>query len=1636
MKKSKGMHTKYIYQILLVFVAIITNNIQAQEWNPEHRIGTVGGTYQFNYNQTPQQLVEVISPVIESGITMYYQWEQSARPLDGFIAIGGATGSSYNIPGPLSQTTYYRRKTTLINNNSVYSNIIRIEIVSIFWENINYLKEHTILKPGVTNWVTIDNLAIGDKMQTATYSDGMGRPLQKVNREASTPSNTNSLWNDFVQFSQYDQYGRETLQYLPYSTTTQSGKFKTNSLVEQAQYYSNKYNETSAFNQNSFDNSPANRIINTKLPGTLWAAGTGKSVLYDLNDAADDVQKWKIGYNSGEQPINIGAYAPNELFKTRYTDEQGKQVIEYTNKSGQQILKKIQLADMPSAAHSGWICTYSIYDDFGLLRYRLQPEAVNYLNNNNWSFAGGNGQQIINEWCFWYEYDDKGRNVLKKAPGAQPLRMIYDARNRIVFMQDGNQAAKSIPEFTANIYDELDRVVLTTLYRTHKSISQLQADIASANSSSNITINNLGSEITDLIVESRVAGVSRYAARNSIQIVSTGSTDFVSGSEEEFVAEIDPNALSGTHTTTITTLSNPISTADLNNPSITTVLKYLYYDDYAFSGVKTFSNAFSNTQAYATNGTTIPAINWSKRTLGFVTGSSVRILGTNSFLHSTMYYTDEGMPVQILADNTKTGIDITTSQYHFDGRLLSTSSNHSTAGTGYHNYDILTKQVYDKLGRVEQVQKKLGSNPFTTIANYVYDDMGRLKTKQLAPGYTGSGKAEMEALAYSYNIQNQITGINKDYALKTPGLYNKWDNFFGIYLGYDNKDNAFTSGLQNGQVAGIAWSSQGDDAQRKYEYTYDNAGRLSNAVFNQKEKPTDGWSNSLINLSVTGSSGKISYDLNGNLLGMQQKGVIPGTAGAVLIDDLQYTYASYSNKLIKVMDVSSSSAGGKMGDFKDGTNGSSNDYVYDNNGNLIVDLNKNITGLSGATGILYNHLDKPEQIKITGKGFIKIVYDADGNKLQRSYTPEGGITKTTSYINQYVYEENSLQYIQMEEGRIRIVQPKAENNGYESLSIDGSLTMPEGKKGVWDYFVRDYQQNVRMILTDETHFSSGTASMETARSSIEESVFGQMGGGNEVSVTRFPVANIPGQQSGLGWNNGLIGNSVSRLSKLTNKIGPNSLLKVMAGDALSTTAQYFYKSPASNQPGGSALNDLLVSLAQSIMGSGATNGVTKASAGNITGQLASNTPLSNIVSPHASGTDNIPKSYLSVLFFDERFNFVSEGSTSQRVSGADNSNAALTLANIKAPKNGYAYIYVSNESDEYVYFDNVKVAHTRGRIIEENHYYAFGLKIAGISSKKLGDDNEGSLRNEYGYNDKELWEEGDLNWLDYGFRNYDPQIGRFLQIDPLSSKYSMLSPFLYAFNDPIANVDEDGLEGGTAIVQIFTGVGAQAAADAARMAGNSIGEVIVKSTIKKVINKSFRKLFIDLALKSATIKIEMIAEKSLDGFRNPAKDAYRLERNIIKSGQGLTLIDKILNWFSRNPAGGNQSDKTKVGSFMFGKGGSMEEQNKNERAGPGSDSYDMGDWLDFTDGLRGGADFSDLMRPGRLKNYVEKAEKWKDAVVKFNDAEEKITEKIKDQKPSPVNIRISDKKQFKTTKPGMKIRTSPSRIEPDTIFHY
>lgn len=66
----------------------------------------------------------------------------------------------------------------------------------------------------------------------------------------------------------------------------------------------------------------------------------------------------------------------------------------------------------------------------------------------------------------------------------------------------------------------------------------------------------------------------------------------------------------------------------------------------------------------------------------------------------------------------------------------------------------------------------------------------------------------------------------------------------------------------------------------------------------------------------------------------------------------------------------------------------------------------------------------------------------------------------------------------------------------------------------------------------------------------------------------------------------------------------------------------------------------------------------------------------------------------------------------------------------------------------------------------------------------------------YGFNGKEKSDEiyGDGNIYDYGFRIYNPRIGKFLSVDPLTRSYPELTPYQFASNRPIEATDLDGLE--------------------------------------------------------------------------------------------------------------------------------------------------------------------------------------------------------------------------------------------------
>jgi RHS repeat-associated protein len=90
----------------------------------------------------------------------------------------------------------------------------------------------------------------------------------------------------------------------------------------------------------------------------------------------------------------------------------------------------------------------------------------------------------------------------------------------------------------------------------------------------------------------------------------------------------------------------------------------------------------------------------------------------------------------------------------------------------------------------------------------------------------------------------------------------------------------------------------------------------------------------------------------------------------------------------------------------------------------------------------------------------------------------------------------------------------------------------------------------------------------------------------------------------------------------------------------------------------------------------------------------------------------------------------------------------------------------------------------KSEILELNHYYPFGMRMAMHNSKKLANQH-------YLYNGKEKQEE--TGWLDYGARMLDISLGRWMCLDPLAEEYINLSPYNYVANNPLKFIDPNGM---------------------------------------------------------------------------------------------------------------------------------------------------------------------------------------------------------------------------------------------------
>lgn len=140
------------------------------------------------------------------------------------------------------------------------------------------------------------------------------------------------------------------------------------------------------------------------------------------------------------------------------------------------------------------------------------------------------------------------------------------------------------------------------------------------------------------------------------------------------------------------------------------------------------------------------------------------------------------------------------------------------------------------------------------------------------------------------------------------------------------------------------------------------------------------------------------------------------------------------------------------------------------------------------------------------------------------------------------------------------------------------------------------------------------------------------------------------------------------------------------------------------------------------------------------------------------------------------------------------SNQSAVLATFERGKkffelsNHLGNVLVTIRDDKKAVASNNTIAYYTANVVSADDYYPFGMQMPG---RKF---NAGTYR--YGFNGKENDNDvkGQGNQQDYGMRIYDPRLGKFLSVDPLTKSYPMLTPYSFAENDVIRAMDLDGLE--------------------------------------------------------------------------------------------------------------------------------------------------------------------------------------------------------------------------------------------------
>ena len=431
------------------------------------------------------------------------------------------------------------------------------------------------------------------------------------------------------------------------------------------------------------------------------------------------------------------------------------------------------------------------------------------------------------------------------------------------------------------------------------------------------------------------------------------------------------------------TCTNKVTTSGTN------VLVQHFYDSYAFRSQAGFNNSNFPDDASG-NGK------------GALTASVATVLGSSNKIYTAYYYDIKGRVAKTVQSNLLGGYDVTATIYTFTDKPATVTHTHTTSGkptrTEMYTYS------YNHADRLLKVEHTLGGTKIT-LADYAYDNLGRLQSKSLHGSATNK-------LTYAYNVRGWLTGISG--SKFTQNLY------------YNNGNG---TAKYNGSISSMTWKAGNESTIRGYKFTYDGLSRLMTATYGE----TAG-----INTNTDRFSENVTaYDKNGNIKTLQRYGQTAASSYG-LIDNLTFTLGG--NQLNRVDDAAAASAYGGGFEFKDGVK-QANEYTYDSNGNLTKDLNKGISNIS------YNCLNLPSAVTFSDGSTIVYTYAGDGAKLKTVHKI-GGTTTTTDYCGNVVYENGVQKLLLTEEGYVTLSDGKyhyylKDHQGNNRVVINQSGTVEE-----------------------------------------------------------------------------------------------------------------------------------------------------------------------------------------------------------------------------------------------------------------------------------------------------------------------------------------------------------------------------------------------------------------------------------------------------------------------------------------------------------------------------------------------------------------------------------------------------------------